>query len=214
MWYYRAGFEWYKLIKHILKAHLGKHVNDAYSQYCKQVYPEYKKEFWYYLERDMRYGYKHFSGFGYDDEGIIFWNQRKRRKKPTIKTLDYRTELLHEVSKKPQNDYQKRFHWTKTWRKGYVDPYKLFVVQGAEYEFDSRKDRFYRKLKAEHDKALRKQQREDKRLKAQKEYEFLTQAEKLRKADELDKQKLYSHGFDDKSFKGEAYHSKGKRKDE
>jgi hypothetical protein len=208
--WYRDGFQWWKIRQRVMKSHIGKHINDAYSQYCKLVPVKYKKDFWQALFRDTVYGYRFGSGFYLDENNIIYCHKRIRKKKPTIKTLDYQTELLHEISKRPLSSKDKIYTGFGLPR---LEKYKYFVIQGAEYEFDSRRNKQYRKLKAEWDKAQRKRERENKRLRKERAYEFLSKKElELKKLDALDKQKLYAHGFDDESFKGEAYQSKKKKK--
>lgn len=114
------------------------------------------------------------------------------------------------------NDYyvDEIYKVCKISRKIYKPKLKITDVDtGIVYQYTCKDYIYYRDLAINISKK-KKLQREAKKIKQEKVYNFVSDKEIKLKAEKLlDKQKLYSHGFDDESFKG-AYYRRKKRKKE
>lgn len=130
--------------------------------------------------------------------------------------------FLDEIRKKHYwrygNDYyiDENYIIHKTIKKKYKPKLRITDLDtGIVYEYTC-KDYVYYRDKAINESKTKKLQREAKKIKQEKVYNFVSDKEIKLKAEKLlDKQKLYSHGFDDESFKGAYYRrKKEKRKNE
>jgi len=93
----------FKRIDRILEKFLGQHVNDAFSYYCKQVPLYQQKEFWEYLQRDLKYSWVFYF---YNSEGIIIKKDKRVKRTYAIKSDDYTTELRHRLTGHKKTDFE------------------------------------------------------------------------------------------------------------
>lgn len=127
--------------------------------------------------------------------------------------------FLEEVNKKISYHYWNNYYIDKNYilykipRKIYKPKLKITDVDtGIVYQYTCKDYIYYRDLAINISKK-KKLQREAKKIKQEKVYNFVSDKEIKLKAEKLlNKQKLYSHGFDDESFKGAYYRRKKEKK--
>ena len=130
----------FKRIDRILEKFLGQHVNDAFSYYCKQVPLYQQKEFWEYLQRDLKYSWVFYF---YNSEGIIIKKDKRVKRNYAIKSDDYTTELRHRVTGHKKTDFEKIFEqFKKVVKYGDKKQYEsIYTINGdfLYYEYGAKK---------------------------------------------------------------------------
>lgn len=168
----KSDYYWTKL-QRILKAHIGKNVDEAYSKYCKVVEP-YEKYYFFGEFKDRTY---YTAPYTLDLNRCIQVNPDKwqNKKKPIIfrsfdYTCGYYDTLKKEYVPNPRN------YWL------YVENRYIYcVVQGFEKTFESKQDPEYKRLKAEKIKAQKLNKRLLKQEAKEKEYNFFTKNELIKR---------------------------------
>ena len=131
----------------IAEKFVGKSANEAFSIYCKQVPKYQQKFFWEQIVPNTiinrRYSW---HTFFVDEDGNIQKNDRrwKTKKSVTYYSDDYKTELRHKVTGKKKPEYW--WLWKKYSKYGKEEDYVPTVVSGYAIEFESKKDRTYKRL--------------------------------------------------------------------
>lgn len=224
-WYYRYkgaerinGQSIYKILHRTLEKNVGKSFDLAFSYFCKLVPKKYQNLFL----NEFRRRYRGETDYIIDNNGNIQVNPNGMYKnfgrykgpyKFSItpdkeewhKKIEYLThrELLSLISSKIP------WYWSPiTYDSFYEIPwrvrnqYEKVIVLGKSIEFESQRNSKFKQLKAERRAKKRKADREDKKIRAQKSYSFLTKSEQAiidaRKNDLVNRDR---HGFDDMSFK-------------
>lgn len=125
----------FKRIDRILEKFLGQHVNDAFSYYCKQVPLYQQKEFWEYLQRDLKYSWVFYF---YNSEGIIIKKDKRVKRTYDIKSDDYTTELRHRLTGHKKTDFEEIYSEVRCKVKnsrGYYSPKGIVL----HYEYGAKK---------------------------------------------------------------------------
>lgn len=199
----KADYYWVKLDR-ILKSHIGKNVDEAYSKYCKVV-ETYEKQYFF---KEFRNNSRYNSTYTIDLNRCIQLNPdrwQKKKKSCIFRSFDfaygyYDTKNKEYVSKLG-------FNWRYE-----SDRYIYCVISGFEKTFESKQNPEYKRLNAEKIKAQKLHKKALKKEAKEKEYCFLTEKEiALKKSKETDILTRNRKGFDDESFKGLEYHGQ-KRK--
>ena len=182
----------YTLIDRVCKIYLGKHVNDAFSDYCKRV-PKYQQKF--FLDH---FNGKRWGTYLLDENNNIILNPRFNQKKIyKIYSDDYKIGYKY-IGK----DKFRRFLWKNKviTEKPYfhdLSEYEPIVISGHIQYFESRKDPRYIKYHAEKQKKYRRALRERRKEDKLRQYNFLTKSEQQRILDkESNDIKIIKHGFD------------------
>lgn len=169
----KTDTHWFKLGK-IFKKFLGKSVDKAYSEYCKLVRFEEKEYFWKEFEGTRWHG----ADYLIDSNKNIQLNPNryKRPKKPVVfRSFDYKEDYYNP---KTGEIGIKGYYWT---------PNVIYVVvQGYEKTFESKKDPEFIRLMAEKKKLIRLNNKYLKKLSKEKQYSFMSEKEKAKRANELD----------------------------
>lgn len=167
-----TDYYWNKL-EYILKSHIGKNVDEAYSKYCKIVEP-HEKSYFFKEFNDFYNLYK--SKYTLDANRCIQLNTNystSEKKRYIFRSFDfeygYYDTLLKEYVKDP-----KRF-----WEYGNNSRYIYCVINGYEKVFESKNDPEYKRLKAEKIKAQRLNRRLYKKALKEKQYTFKHKIENL-----------------------------------
>lgn len=196
--YKDGSYDVYKIADRVCKAYIGKKWDDAFSYYCKLVPKNVKNRYEAFCNR-----FKPNRRFRYDEwfveDGIIIHKSYTRSKKITIRSLNYKTQLLHKQTHKPLPT----FHWiyNKKYTSEYIDQnYSYFIVEGWEREFSSKNDHIYKRLYKEQQDYIKKESRIFEKQKEEKQYELLSLTEKKileeKERNSIDIDRL---GFDEKS---------------
>lgn len=187
--YHRVGHYYpYQIINQICKIYLGKHVNEAFSYYCKRV-PKYQQKF--FLDH---FNGKRWGTYLLDENNNIILNPRFNQKKIyKIYSDDYKTGwkyigkdkfLKGRITENPP-------YW---WQK---DDYEQVVISGHIQYFESRKDPRYIKYHQEKQKKYRRELRKKRKEDKLRQYTFLTKSEQQLILDkESNGIKIIKHGFD------------------
>lgn len=222
------GISPYKRAIRIINKFIGKSFGDAFSFYCKQV-PKYQQ----YIFLSEVEPYRRWKNWVYIDEfgNIQKYVSEKTKKSYFICSKDHETARLHKVTKQDIESfslfkwkwgYVKHPHWNHLVQTRFFklnnghwaseDEFVLTIISGWEKEVLKKSSEFKRYTQ-ERLREEKKQERIKKLLKNQTVYNFLTRTEleKIRSKKE-DLIKLYSHGFDENSFKGHPYHGKKQKK--
>jgi hypothetical protein len=194
-------YPWTRIIR-IAEKYIGKSADEAFSIYCSQV-PKYQQHFFWEsvaVSKEALNAGWHLHPFYVDSDGnlqkvIRFWKSYRNRK-PIYYSDDYRTELRHKVTgkKKPE------FFWLYK-----EEDFIPVIVSGYAIEFDSKKDKTYKRLMSEQRKRKALRRLADKKAKEEKEYSFISKTEQRKKKEkEIDKIKIVAKGFDpETSFRTE-----------
>ena len=202
LWRHSLGdYDYHKITKRILEDNIGNSYDSTYSKYCKKVKPEYRSLFNKILTQDW---YSYYI----DDNGLIQKTKTVKVYKPvTFYSYDYRTCFVHKQTGEVISKKQYRYLW---YGKG---NYTEIVISGYSKDFESTKDKEYRKLMRIRTKQYKFLYKRDRKYQKEKQYCFLTKSELQKKKDmELDSIKIESHGFDEESFKGIEYHGQKRKK--
>lgn len=174
---------------------LGLHFDEVFSLYKKQIVNLNKKDFLHYFS----YGRFKFKN------NILTHKPRKTNKKPIVYANGNWIEV--EVkSQKPIESFPYYYRYNKKFK-------TERIYTGDILTFESLNDPKYKRCQAE----LLQKRKKNKKLiiKAfnEKSYSFISKKEiQLKEEKRLNKEKLYSHGFDDESFKGPHYRRKKEKK--
>lgn len=191
----------------VCKMFIGKKWDDAFSYYCKLVPKDTENRYEAFCNRfnNQKRWYK---TVWFVEDGIIVYKPHIRPKTITIRSLDYKTELLHKKTLTPLPE----FYWIyRNLNKEYIDKnYAYFIVKGWEKTFSSKNDPLYKKLYKEQQDAIRKNNRILKKEKEQIQYDMLSRSERKmleeKEKNSIDIQRL---GFDEAtSFRNNAIYVK------
>lgn len=172
----------------------------------KIEYRRSKNEFYILARRIL----EHYVGESFNEAFTYFLSLTKNK---------HHNIFLEEVNKKIGYHYWNNYYIDENYivykipRKKYQPKLKITDIDtGIIYEYTCKNYIYYRDLAINISKS-KKLQREAKKIKQEKVYSFVSDKEIKLKAEKLlDKQKLYSHGFDDESFKGAYYRRKKEKK--
>lgn len=210
-----GNYSVWKIIRRVLKHFTGRHINEAFSYFCKLV-PKHQQ---YFIldELKPRYRFWYTSDYILDDNGIIIHNSRER-KKVIYYSEDYETQYQHKVNHTfiHKSDYRNGCivkGWTNRVEIN-KDDYELVIVSGWCKEFEYRTDREFCRLMAEKAKRHKRSCKAYNKERKAKAYCFLTQDELVVKKSKIEDLHIRDrHGFDETTFKGIEYHGqKRKRK--
>lgn len=189
----------YKMIRHVLKNHIGQHFNDAFSKTIKLIPFIDKKSF---MEFFSRWGYYRIT-----ENGLIYFKKEKKKKEVVF----YKGGEWIEVYKGTNLSVEKfpyRYLIEKKRRETEL------IYTGETLVFSSARDPKFQRLLSERLKKEKKETIIFKKAKKEQAYSFISKKEEeVKKQKRLDKQKLYSHGFDDTSFKERRRNYKNIKKD-
>lgn len=214
MWNLRKFDRWYRsnssdlpwvIADRILRSSIGKNYDAAFSKFCKMVMPHERYSFIDEFE-NCRYSPKYIID---DNKNIQLNPKRYIRSKKTIRFQSFDLEYGY------YDLLLKRFLTKKEASRMWVSNPKRFIYcieNGYELTFESKKDPEYIRLMREKNKLIRLNKKAVKKYEKQKEYCFLTDAEKRLKESALDIQKRDAHGFDEDSFKGIEYHGQKRKR--
>ena len=138
-WRPTDGIAIWDRVDYILRKYEGKSFDKAFSHFCRQVPVYQQSHFLDKFEPKRRYSRK--PQWFVDKQGNIQEHKPKKQPKTVVfKSLDWKTEFLHKV--------------TKVAYKGWPDPnpeadYAWYVTKGWEQEFSSANDPKYKQLMAE-----------------------------------------------------------------
>jgi len=168
----KSDYYWTKL-QRILKAHIGKNVDEAYSKYCKIVEP-YEKPYFFDEFRNRTY---YSADYTLDLNRCIQVNPDRwqKKKKPIVfRSFDF-TYGYYDTKNKEYVRTPERYWMYDNTR------YIYCIISGYEKIFETKQDPEYKRLKAEKVKAQRLNKRLLKQEAKEKEYDFLTRQERLEK---------------------------------
>ena len=189
-------------LNNILKSHIGKSVDDAFSKYCEKVDIQDQKYFFKEFNEEKQY----YSDYIIDDNKNIQLNSNgwKRKKNRVIfRSFDIKYGWY---------DIRAKIIVNAGWR-CVSEEYIRCIIQGYEKIFESKKDPEYKRLMAEKVKLQRLDKKQKRKERRRQQYSFLTKREIALKNDKEDILKRDRKGFDEESFKGLEYHGqKRKRK--
>jgi len=196
----------------IIKRFIGKPFDKVFSYLCRRVEPQYRYHFLDEFEADKR-NYIWANKYMVDDNGNIQlnpeyvakpWKRSNPKTSYTFHSFDYKRAYLN-IKTGEISDHAPYFKWEEHhWR--------LQDVAGFTKEFESCKTKDYVRTRKEDLKRKNLVLRARKKTAREKAYSYLTkEEEKLIIQRKEDLIKRDAHGFDEKSFKGAAYHGQ-KRK--
>lgn len=186
--YHNIGhYSLYTLIDRVCKMYLGKHINEAFSYYCKLV-PKYQQKFFH-----KNFGNKRYGTYLIENDIIILNPRYTQKKIYKIYSDDYKIGYKY-IGK----DHK---------LKGYIakevpyfrdkNEYETVVISGHIQYFESRKDPRYVKYHSEKQKKYRRELREKCKEDKLRQYNFLTKSEQQLILDkESNDIKIIKHGFD------------------
>lgn len=194
-WHKVGDYHPWKIAERVIENNIGKSFDETFSYYCKLV-PIYQQRV--FLE-EFNLGRRHYRHLDYriDEEGLIQRNRvRTKYKGPyTFYSSDFKAEKRHIITGKIKEEYYPWFHKGKN-KDGdhmYVD----VVVSGFSETFESRKDRRFRRLKAEKYKEFLRERKAIRKLPDINEHDFRRiLKEKELKEREENLTKILKHGFD------------------
>lgn len=192
----------------VCKSFIGKKWDDAFAYYCKLVPKGTENRYEAFCSRfNSIPRYRRWEEWFVED-GIIVHKPYIRPKTITIRSLDYKTELLHKETLTPLP----QFYWIhKNLTKEYIDKnYAYFILKGWERTFSSKNDPTYKKLYKEQQDAIRKNDRLLKKEKEEKEYDMLSRSE-IKMLEEKEKNSIHIQrlGFDEAtSFRNNSVYVK------
>lgn len=172
----------------------------------KLDYRRTKPEFYILARRIL----EHYVGESFNEAFTYFLSLTKNK---------HHNIFLEKVNKNVRCHYYKSYYIDENYtlyrvpKKKYRPKLQITDIDtGIVYEYTCKNYIYYRDLAINASKS-KKLQREAKKIKQEKVYSFVSDKEIKLKAEKLlDKQKLYSHGFDDESFKGAYYRRKKEKK--
>lgn len=196
------GQNMWRIISRVIQSNIGKPFDSTFAYFCRK-YPKYWQE-WFLNEFEGANANYYIDEYKNIQE-YIPKNQYKGPYK--VKSEDYRVVWKHK---------------TRKYRKGYVleklmpwhDPNDYIpIIQGVEYEFESRKSPMYKRLKNEEQKRRRRKYKLSRSDRAYNSLiKFEVAIERQKKKDQINQEinntKILKHGFDENSFKGEFYHGR------
>lgn len=182
-------------VERTLRKFKGKNVDKAFSAYCKIVDSCQQFLFWDEIERsdenNRRYNNRYPYWYLDANKNIQRFKPKKEKSKYVIYSHDIKWGYIHKVTGEIED---------KWYRYANNESYEYGVIQGEVFEFDKKGDAYHRRFADELSKK-RKSDREERKVKAKKEYSFLTDEEETKiKNIEIDKVIKESKGFDDISF--------------
>lgn len=193
-----------------IENNIGKSFAMTFHYYCKLV-PKYCQND--FLEKFKHIRLDRYNTYYVDDLGSIQrYKPKNEYKGPyTVKSLDYKIQYKRIDLGKGGRFRDVSIKDNLTW---YDDPDDFEkIIRGQIWEFESKKDPVYVKYKREQfkrdkkrDKDYKKEKRERSELIFNK--GIMLEKERIRKQRELDLVKIFKHGFDSESFKGDFYHGR------
>jgi len=210
----------------IIKHYMGKSFNDAFTHFCKIV-PKYQQHQFFERFKEKTYKHGRYIECYIDENGNIQSHKNLNECKGpyTFKSKDYKERWVKKIEYYTFNELLGLKHksvWYKApkiynniyeipWRDKSI--YKKEIISGEILSFDNKYDSKLIQLKSEKRQSDKKNIKELKLARKVKQYSFLTTSEKLKKASkEKDIITRDRFGFDDDSFKGEAYHGQKRKK--
>ncbi len=194
-WHKVGDYGPWKIAERVIENNIGKPFDDAFSYYCKLV-PIYQQDAFLEEFRPSRYGFT-YKDYIVDGEGLIQRNRdRNKYKGPyTFYSSDFKSEKRHIITGKVKEEYYPWFHKRKNKDEDHM--YVDVVISGFSETFESRKDRRFRRLKAEKYKEFLRERKARKKLPDINEHDFrriLKQKELKEREENLTK--ILKHGFD------------------
>lgn len=202
----------------IINSNIGKSFDLSFSYYCKKVEKRYQYIFLNYFNNRRRYIDDYFVDNNGNIQKVVKY---KRPKTVTFTSKDYKFEFRHKVTNhllssfdEVRDEATKHYYNSKVLYYQYgadpmrlkpfnerykanIEDFKCIVLSGFSYQFTSKNDYYYKRLKGEEFKEKSRLYRLNYKLLKEKQYSFLSDSEiKLRKQKEIDKIKIVSHGFD------------------
>lgn len=185
----------YKIAKRVLSHYIGKHIDLAFSHFCKVVKPyHYRKYFWQHIaEKHLRKNARYF-GFSITDDGIVVLISRlKSPKVYKIKSPDFRVGYLDKKTGKVLLHEDIPFYllypdekYTRSDRFEYG-----YIYSGSIQTFEKKDYRYKRALKEKR-----------KLVSFKKEYCFLSESEKIKIKEDIENNAIMErHGFNKWSFR-------------
>lgn len=185
----------WRIAERVCKMFIGKKWDDAFAYYCKLVPKNTEHRYEAFCDRFKTWGYRRWDVW-FVENGIIVYKPYIRPKTITIKSLDYKTELLHKETLTPLP----QFYWIhKNLTREYIDKnYAYFITQGWEREFSSKNDPTYKKLYKEQQDQIKKSERLRKKQREEMQYDMLSTSErKLLEEKERNSIDIQRLGFDE-----------------
>jgi hypothetical protein len=200
--YHKVEGIWpWKRIKRICQANIGKPFDTAFSIYCSQV-PQYQQPF-FKDEFDPKFWRSELWTYFYLDKNNCIQKNigtyKTNQKKAIFYSDDYRTGKVHKKTGVPLPDDS----W---WRKGINDDdYEIAIIKGYALEFNSRKEKEFKRLMGEQRKRRVIAIKERRKALNEKAYSFVSKSEEEKKKEKAkNKNKIERKGFDyETSFRNE-----------
>jgi hypothetical protein len=185
----RAKREWaWNIAYEVAHNNIGKSFAMAFHYYCTKVSKreQYRFKELFFSSYTARYSIQEWF---LDDNGNIVYNPwKKKPKKIVFYSIDYKSEKRNKYTNKKYPEY-----WFKKPKINEEDYYD-FCIQGFSKEFETKNCKEFKRLRHEANKAIKKQERLDKKRKDAIAYNFLTKDEINDKKESL--LKLERKGFD------------------
>lgn len=180
----------FDIAEDIIKKHIGKSYNDAYSAYCKKT-KWYQKDI-FKDHFNSHYILYRWNNYIVDDDGLIQLIKIKEYQGPyRFDSIDAVWERRHKITGKKEPEYS----WHK---KNYKhSDYENVLIKGWIKYFKSKEDPEYKRLTHEKFKAQQRAFKLKMKAAAEKAYSFISQSElELKKEKEKNNIKILAHGFD------------------